>query len=64
MPPPLKLLPEPILNNSGQGFLNGILLTIKYRLERQLLKDYRRWVEAKLAEPEAPLPIPVGNPAS
>ena len=64
VPPPLKLLPDPVLEQSGRAFLNGILLTIKYRLERQLLQDYRCWVKAKLAQPKTPLAIPVGSPAS
>ncbi len=47
IPPPLKLIPESVLESSGRAFLKGILLTIKYRLERQLVQDYRRWVQAK-----------------
>ena len=63
VPPPLKLLPEPVLEKSGRAFLNGILLTIKYRLERQLLQDYRRWVKAKLAHANTPMTVPLGNNA-
>ena len=64
VPLPLKLLPEPVLERSGQAFLNGILLTIKYRLERQLVQDYRRWVKAKPAGLMSPLAIPVESPTS
>ncbi len=49
VPPPLNLLPKAVLEKSGNAFLNGILLTIRYRLERQLVDDYRRWVKANLA---------------
>jgi hypothetical protein len=64
VPPPLKLLPDPVLEQSGRAFLNGILLTIKYRLERQLVQDYQRWVKAKLAQPKTHLTMPVGSLAS
>ncbi len=53
VPPPLKLIPEPVLESSGRAFLKGILLTIKYRLERQLVQDYRRWVKANSAQPNS-----------
>ncbi len=55
VPPPLKLIPESVLESSGRAFLKGILLTIKYRLERQLVQDYHRWVKAKPAQPNRPL---------
>ncbi len=64
VPPPLKLIPESVLENSGRAFLKGILLTIKYRLERQLLQDYRRWVKANPAQPNTPLAMSVGSSAS
>ena len=50
VPPPLKVIPESMLESSGRAFLKGILLTIKYRLERQLVQDYRRWVKANLTQ--------------
>ncbi len=46
VPPALKLLPKPVLDSSAKTFLNGILLTIKHRLEHQLLRDYYNWVKA------------------
>ncbi|MDJ0594957.1 MAG: DUF1997 domain-containing protein [Pleurocapsa sp. MO_226.B13] len=64
VPPPLKLLPDPVLEQSGRAFLNGILLTIKYRLERQLVEDYQRWVKGKLAQPKTPLTMLVESSAS
>jgi hypothetical protein len=64
VPPPLKLLPDSVLEQSGRAFLNGILSTIKYRLERQLIRDYQRWVKAKLAQPKTHLTMPVGSLAS
>ncbi len=59
VPSPLKLLPEPVLERSGRTFLNGILLTIKYRLERQLVQDYRRWVKANQTGLLSPLVMPM-----
>ncbi len=64
VPLPLKLIPEPVLSSSGRAFLNGILLTIKYRLERQLVQDYRRWVQGNLGGLMSTGAIPGGNPAS
>ena len=64
VPPPLKLLPDSVLDKSGRAFLNGILSTIKYRLERQLLQDYDRWVQGKLAQPKTHLTMPVRSLAS
>ena len=53
VPSPLKLIPESVLASSGKAFLKGILLTIKYRLESQLIQDYRRWVRAKSTQPHS-----------
>ena len=46
VPPALRLLPKPVLDSSAKTFLDGILLTIKHRLEHQLLRDYYNWVKA------------------
>ena len=51
VPPPLQLVPDPLLQRTGTAFLNGILLTIKHRLERQLVRDYRRWVNRQSPNP-------------
>ncbi|MDJ0676796.1 MAG: DUF1997 domain-containing protein [Calothrix sp. MO_167.B42] len=65
VPPALKLIPEAVLEKSGKAFLNSILLTIKYRLERQLVQDYRRWVKGNSTGLMSPLAIPPeGSPAS
>ncbi|MGK7892378.1 MAG: DUF1997 domain-containing protein [Xenococcus sp. (in: cyanobacteria)] len=53
VPSPLQLIPESVLESSGRAFLKGILLTIKYRLEGQLIQDYRRWVRAKSTQPKS-----------
>ncbi|MEO1374878.1 MAG: DUF1997 domain-containing protein [Cyanobacteria bacterium J06635_10] len=45
LPPPFSFTPKPILEATGNGLLKSVLLTIKQRLLRQLLVDYRRWVE-------------------
>jgi hypothetical protein len=55
VPPPLRLMPEATLKAAGNTFLNGILLTIKYRLEQRLVRDYHRWVKAQSLEREMPL---------
>ncbi|MBP0008262.1 MULTISPECIES: DUF1997 domain-containing protein [unclassified Roseofilum] len=45
LPPPLNLTPSYILENTGNGLLRSVLLTIKQRLMHQLLWDYRHWVQ-------------------
>jgi hypothetical protein len=45
LPPPFSFTPKPILEATGNGLLKSVLLTIKQRLLRQLLVDYRHWVE-------------------
>ncbi|MGF1566732.1 MAG: DUF1997 domain-containing protein [Nodosilinea sp.] len=46
LPPPLKFMPAPMLQAAGGKFLSGILMTIKNRIERQLVDDYHAWVAA------------------
>jgi hypothetical protein len=55
VPAALRLMPDALLQSAGDAFLQGILLTIKYRLERQLLQDYRCWVKTHADEPNASL---------
>ncbi|MEM9217130.1 MAG: DUF1997 domain-containing protein [Cyanobacteria bacterium P01_F01_bin.150] len=43
IPPALMLTPRSILEGTGNGVLNSVLLTIKKRLLNQLLVDYQRW---------------------
>lgn len=64
VPAALKLLPSTVLASSGEAFLSGILLTIKYRLERQLVQDYRRWVRTNSIQDSSSLSMPAGNPVS
>ncbi len=64
IPPALKLVPEQVLKTTGEVFLNGILLTIKSRLESQLVQDYRRWVRANQTNQISPPASSVGSLAS
>jgi len=42
-PPLLRLIPRKVLENTGESILNGILLTIKGRVGRQLVTDFHQW---------------------
>ena len=44
-PPLLKLVPKKILESTGHSVLNGILLGIKSRVQKQLVKDFFDWCE-------------------
>ena len=44
-PPLLKLIPKKILESTGHSVLNGILLGIKTRVQKQLIKDFTNWCE-------------------
>ena len=44
-PPLLKLVPKKILESTGHSVLNGILLGIKSRVQKQLIKDFVNWCE-------------------
>ena len=44
-PPLLKLVPRKILESTGHSVLNGILLGIKSRVQKQLVKDFLDWCE-------------------
>ncbi|KAF3889006.1 MULTISPECIES: DUF1997 domain-containing protein [Nostocales] len=43
LPPPFSFTPKAILEATGNGLLKSVLLTIKQRLQYQLLADYRQW---------------------
>jgi len=45
VPPPLKFMPAPVIQSAGHALLSGVLLTIKHRIERHLVQDYRAWVQ-------------------
>ncbi|HSM80368.1 MAG TPA: DUF1997 domain-containing protein, partial [Nodosilinea sp.] len=49
LPAPIRYMPAAVLDRTGQAFLSGILTTIKHRIERQLIEDYRAWVSANQA---------------
>ena len=42
-PPLLKLIPRRVLESTGESILNGILMTIKGRVGRQLVRDFHEW---------------------
>ena len=42
-PPLLKLIPKRVLESTGESILNGILVTIKGRVGRQLVRDFHDW---------------------
>ena len=46
-PPLLKFVPKKILESTGHSVLNGILLGIKSRVQKQLVKDFLDWCELK-----------------
>jgi hypothetical protein len=52
LPPPLRFMPASVLDRTGKTFLGSILGTIKHRIERQLVEDYRAWVAATLGQPQ------------
>ena len=44
-PPLLKFVPKKILESTGHSVLNGILLGIKTRVQKQLVKDFLEWCQ-------------------
>lgn len=47
LPPVLSFTPKTLVSRTGSSILNGILITMKQRLMRQLIKDYSAWAVAK-----------------
>ncbi len=45
-PPLLRLVPKTILESTGHSVLNGILLGIKARVQKQLVNDFLDWCES------------------
>jgi len=45
-PPLLRLVPKKILESTGHSILNGILLGIKARVQKQLVQDFLDWCES------------------
>jgi hypothetical protein len=52
LPPPIRYMPNSVLDRTGKTFLSSILGTIKHRIERQLVEDYRAWVAATQGQPQ------------
>lgn len=52
-PRALRLVPNTVLKTAGNAFLGGILGTMKGRVRRQIVQDYRRWVEAQESDQPA-----------
>ena len=46
LPPVLSFTPKTLVSRTGSSILNGILITMKQRLMRQLVKDYSLWASA------------------
>lgn len=49
LPAAFRLTPKVILETTGNGLLNGVLLTIKQRLMHRLVADYEAWAAQQLA---------------
>ena len=43
LPPVLRFTPKTLVERTGSGILNGILITMKQRLMRQLVSNYSAW---------------------
>lgn len=47
LPQAMRLTPKPFLERTGNGLLNGILITLKQRMMRQLISNYCTWATAE-----------------
>jgi hypothetical protein len=45
MPMPIALTPKPILERTGNAIMLGVLTTMKQRLMKNLIVDYREWAK-------------------
>ena len=54
LPQALRLTPKPLLERTGNSLLNGILITLKQRLMRQLIADYSVWANTMAAANTTP----------
>ena len=43
----LRLIPTRILEATGESLLNGILLTIKGRVGKQVVRDFQSWCQVQ-----------------
>lgn len=48
LPPPFTLMPQSVLESTGNRLLASILLKMKQGLMQKLLYDYGRWVETEI----------------
>lgn len=51
LPAAFRLTPKSILESSGNAIANSILHTIKQRLQRRLVHEYRGWTTGMLSAP-------------
>jgi Protein of unknown function (DUF1997) len=47
MPMPIALTPKPVLEATGNAIMLGVLTTMKQRLLKNLIADYRDWVNTQ-----------------
>ncbi|MBE9066191.1 DUF1997 domain-containing protein [Leptolyngbya cf. ectocarpi LEGE 11479] len=53
LPPAFRLTPKSLLESTGNAIVSGILSTIKQRLQRRLIHEYRGWSSGVLASSQA-----------
>jgi len=46
LPQAMSFTPKPLLERTGNGLINGILVALKQRLMRQLIADYCDWASS------------------
>ncbi|MGB5916610.1 MAG: DUF1997 domain-containing protein [Phormidesmis sp.] len=46
LPQAMSFTPKPLLERTGNGLINGILVALKQRLMRQLIADYCAWASS------------------
>ncbi|MBT9315498.1 DUF1997 domain-containing protein [Leptothoe spongobia TAU-MAC 1115] len=49
LPSAFRLTPKHLLESTGNAIVNGILITIKQRLQRRLIHEYRGWTSGIMA---------------
>ncbi|MEM8611361.1 MAG: DUF1997 domain-containing protein [Cyanobacteria bacterium P01_H01_bin.105] len=53
LPTALRFTPKPLLESTGNAIVSGILSTIKQRLQRRLVHEYRGWTTGILASSQS-----------
>ena len=46
LPQTMRLTPKSLIERTGNSIINGILMTLKQRLMRQLIRDYCAWASS------------------